>query len=74
MRLGRIEQGDSLEGQGGEMLISDKVDNIELGLFFLKRFCIDHIVVFQYLKKSFRRAGEGIFIRACRGERDVDLD
>lgn len=24
MRLGRTEQGDPLEGQGGEMLVSDK--------------------------------------------------
>lgn len=56
------------------MLVSDKIDKIELALFFLKRLCIDHIVVFQYLKKAHRRAGEGLFVREFRDERDVDLD
>ena len=54
--------------------LSDEGRLIELGLFFLKRLCIDHKVVFQYLKKAYRRAGEGLFIRACRDEKGVDLD
>ncbi|GAB0205566.1 hypothetical protein GRJ2_003022200 [Grus japonensis] len=39
----------------------------ELGLFSLeKRRLWEHLIVaFQYLKGAYRKAGEGLFIRAC---------
>ena len=39
----------------------------ELGLLNLdkRRLQGDHIAAFQYLKGTYRKAGEGLFIRAC---------
>ena len=41
---------------------------IELEVFSLekRRLCRDLIAAFQYLKGAYRKAGEGLFIRACR--------
>jgi len=40
----------------------------ELGLFSLekRRLQGDHIAAFQYLKEAYKKAGEGLFTRACR--------
>ena len=40
----------------------------ELGPFSLKKRKLwgDLIVAFEYLKGAYRKAGEGLFIRACR--------
>jgi len=39
----------------------------ELGLFSLKKRGLqgDLIVAFQYLKRAYRKVGEGLFIRTC---------
>ena len=47
----------------------------EVGLFSLeKRLWGDLIAAFQYMKRAYRKAGEGLFIRACsNGKRGNDF-
>jgi len=61
------EEGHKSDPRAGEPLCCEERMR-ELGLFSLEknRLWEDLIVAFQYLKEACKKAGEGLFTRACR--------